>query len=173
LILTVLMTASNASADELCSQLTAFENARFDGAEHPNGRRWAELHWVGSWLDLKNGWGFECRSSGDAVAKGFCSWLVEHSPSEFSTYLPIGILECHGYRFPKPYDSWAHWRSEIEIWRDGREAMLEVNFPDIEGQPGAIRLSTFADNVFDSDAGLPPLGPAPSEQEPSSRAGEK
>jgi hypothetical protein len=156
--LILLLASSEASADELCTRLKPFEAARFDGIEQPKGRRWVELHWVGRWLDLKNGWGFNCLSSGDEGAKKLCSWLVDHSPSEFSTYLPIGILECYGYQFPKPYDEWANWRSDIQLSGYKRQLLLEVNFLGFEGESGAIRLSAFADNVFNATAPLPPMG---------------
>lgn len=112
---------------------------------------------MGSWLDFEHGWGFDCRDSGDTASRTFCAWLVDHSPYEFAVHLPMSMLECYGYRFPIPRDQWANWRSDINLWADNRKLLLEIDFASIKGETGAIRLSSFADDVYDSTAELPPL----------------
>ena len=155
--MTLMAMSSPATADELCRRLKSYHSAPLEGSERPNGRRWVELHWVGSWLDFEQGWGFECRDSGDAASHALCAWLVDHSPYEFAHHLPMSMLECYGYRFPLPRDQWAKWRSDIVLWPDSRQLVLEIDFASVEGETGAIRLSSFAEDVYDSTAELPPL----------------
>ena len=161
---------SNAAASNIhCSHLREFERARFETGS--SARRWVELHWVGQWLDLDQGWGLACVHSEDQASTRLCDWLSENSSSEFPELLPVRILECHGYRFP-PHRSWAAWRSDVTIYTGAERALLlEINFLDIQGETGAIRFSAFAPGQRDAAPALPPLAQLRSGDAGSERRG--
>ncbi len=75
---------------------------------------------------------------------------------------PMGLLECHGYKFPRPYDRWAGWRTDVPIYSDeGTLTLLEVRLDGFEGETGAIRLSVFGANEDDATQQLPPIARLP------------
>ncbi len=115
------------------------------------------MHWRGSWLDFDRGWELACRGSGGREANALCGWLPAHVSYEFATYLPMGILECYGYRFPRPYPQWEGWKAKIPLRNQGRFGLLEVDFADSKDEEGAIRFSTFAPGHDDATDELPPL----------------
>ena len=144
----------------MCEQVSAFHMAKFDGSEQPKGRRWVELHWVGSWLDFDHGWGLKCNHSPDPASAQLCGWLMHHTSYEFADQAPKRILTCYGYRFPRNSE-WGHWKSDIDILNHDRWLQLEIDFATLKGEEGAIRLSSFAPNKDDALVELPPLAPLP------------
>jgi hypothetical protein len=158
LAIVVATATSLAKPDELCAKVKAFHSANFDNTVLPRGRRWVELHWVGSWLDLKNGWGFACRHSPDQASTALCRWLMHHTSYEFSDQAPKRILTCYGYRFPQNSE-WGDWKSQVTILDHDRWLKLDINFATFIGEEGAIRLSSFAPNEDDALVELPPLAP--------------
>lgn len=167
-LLTILSSAQTAwatkvMADELCDRLRSLEWSAPARPTEPS-RRWIEMHWRGHWLDFDRGFGLSCRSSGEPEANALCNWLPEHTSFEFSSVLPMRILECHGYKFPRPFPSWGEWKSEMTV---GERGLLEINFADLKGETGAIRFSTFAPNHDDATDELPPLTAMPPLPAPS------
>ena len=144
----------------MCEQVSAFHKAKFDGNEEPKGRRWVELHWLGRWLDMNSGWGFDCRHSPDQPSANLCAWLTHNTSYEFADLAPKRILSCYGYRFPRNSE-WGAWKSEIDILDHDRWLKLDVDFSGFEGEEGAIRLSSFAPDEDDALLELPPLAPIP------------
>jgi hypothetical protein len=142
----------------MCAQVNAFHMAKFDNTEQPTGRRWVELHWRGSWLDLKNGWGFACRHSPDQASSNLCAWLMHHTSYEFADQAPKRILTCYGYRFPRDSE-WGDWKSEVTILDHDRWLKLDIDFVSFKREEGAIRLSSFAPDKDDALVELPPLAP--------------
>lgn len=142
----------------MCEQVKAFHAAKFDRTEEPKGRRWVELHWVGSWLDFKNGWGLACRHSPDQASARLCAWLTHHTSYEFIDQAPKRILTCYGYQFPRNSE-WGDWKSEISMLDHDRWLELEIDFSGFKGEEGAIRLSSFAPDKDDALVELPPLAP--------------
>lgn len=152
-----------AAEPTFCGRLRNYETAPFPETLNPKGRRWVEFHWTGKWMSGE-GWGWECRNSDDDASRAFCGWLVENTPYEFGHYLLFNILECHGYRFPKPRPQWSGWRSDIDFWgRDGLTLLeIDLHTPS-ETESGMFRLSVF-DKRFDPTlAPLPDLQPLPPE----------
>ena len=144
-----------ARADDLCDYLKAFEEAPFDRSQEETGRRWFEMHWNGAFL--VDQWGLSCSPSPNAAEQALCQWLVEHSSFEFSSNLPLGILQCHGYRFPDTPDAWIDWSATIELWtEDGRLHLLEVNLVGMDDHSPAVRYSVFDTDGGDPDFELPP-----------------
>lgn len=142
------------AADDMCKHLKKFVRTSFDSSEKPEGRRWIELYWRGSWLDLENGFGLECRNSPDLAASKFCSYLLKNSSFEFRAATPMRMLTCYGYDFPS-FTGWRHWVSEIDIVDDDNFVLLEVNFS--EDIDSVIRLSAFAEGMDETLAEMPPL----------------
>ncbi len=160
-IAAALATASTARAEETCDQIDAFHAAPFDATVTPAGRRWVEMRWVGGWLDFEDGFGLECISSPDEGSKSLCGWLIENTSIEFHSNLPARILECWGYRFPRPLPSWGEWRSQMSHLEDDRWMTLEVDLTEGQGDPPAVRLSSFAMDKDEITVELPNLRPAP------------
>ena len=153
--------ASAAEAEETCDQIDAFHNATFDATVDPVGRRWVEMRWIGGWMDFEKGFGLECISSPDEGSNSLCGWLIENTSIEFQTNLPARILECWGYRFPRPFPSWGEWRSQISHLEDDRWLTLEVDLTEGQGDAPAVRLSSFAMDKDEITVELPILRPAP------------
>lgn len=130
--------------DEICDYVRAFERAPFerDAAGHEKFR-WIEVHWIGSWMDFDHGWHLECRPSSDSASKAFCSWLMDNTSFEFSTYLPVRILTCHGYRFPRN-ENIGQWKSEIDLYSENSgQILLQINLEARKKPDQAIRLTVY------------------------------
>lgn len=135
---------SASAADDICSQLSVFHSAPFDQTVQPAGRRWVELHWRGHWLDLDKGFGKECRSSPDAASKALCRWITVNSSREFPALLPMRMLHCFGYQFPRGAgNEWDNWRSNVSILSESRWLLLEIDLVPSSTDDGVIRLSSF------------------------------
>ena len=160
-IAAAMVMASAAGAEETCDRIAVFHSAPFDPTVVPLGRRWVEMRWVGGWLDFENGFGLECISSPDEGSKRLCGWLIENTSIEFQTNLPARILECWDYRFPRPLPSWGEWRSQMSHLEDDRWMTLEVDLTEGQGDPPAVRLSSFAMDKDEITVELPNLRPAP------------
>jgi hypothetical protein len=152
--------ATNALAhdDDLCGRLTTYERLAFPQQQDRSSRlRWVELHWVNSWLVDDHGWGFYCRHSDDEQSDALCAYLLHNTSFEFADILPVGILECYGFRFPTYNYNLGPWIMKTELrGRTNRYVQLEVNFPDNNGdeprETGAVRFA-----IFDDDPAMQPL----------------
>jgi hypothetical protein len=145
-----------AARDSVCNRVAKFHRANLDNVEQPVGRRWVELHWTGHWMDFDRGFGLKCKSSPDSAARELCGWLIDHTSTEFPTNLPMRILTCYGHRFPKSSD-WSGWKSDISLFADDRELLLEIDLLTMRNETGAIRLSSFAPGKDDALAEMSPL----------------
>ena len=115
-----------ADEDELCARLRAFQTAPFDkDAEGKPLRRAIELHWIGAWMDFDNGFGKQCRYGGTAPGKALCTWLPEHTSTEFPANLPMGILRCYGWVIPEYANFWHVQKGSFEINTDAKGNRLD------------------------------------------------
>ena len=154
-LLTVLLVLLSAPAwaeeDELCAHLRAFRAAPFEkDAEGKPLRRSIELHWIGAWLDLENGFGKQCRDGGTTPGRVLCAWLPENTSTEFQANLPMDILRCYGWKIPAYAIDFDIRKGSFEIRRDekGREVedddrylLLEIDMRARKKAHTAIRLS--------------------------------
>ena len=151
-------------ADPLCKQLVEFERSISEDSERTH---WVELHWVGSWLDLENGWSLSCKHSGDTVAKEICSKWVKTTSFEFSYRKPMNILECYGYEFPHPKRSFGNWKSSISLDSKSENwVVLDIDLEESEFESGAIRFSVEPLNSEESLPKLRPLSETPNSAKP-------
>jgi hypothetical protein len=135
--------AADDSSHTFCAELDRFRAAQFDGTEQPAGRRWVEMHWLGTWLDFDNGFGLKCDSSRDGASLRFCGWLETNTSIEFPTRLPTSILKCAGYRVRTPLH-WGNWTRDFSPHEGKRRMLLEVHLVSSKYETGALRLSSFA-----------------------------
>lgn len=154
----VALLANPTPKPRVCEQIKAFTDAPFDASVQPAGRRWVELHWRGHWGI--GTFGFGCRHSPDAASAWLCQWLLHNTSFEFGVDGVKRMLTCYGYRFP-PFSDWSGWKSDIDILDRDRWIKLEVNFADMAGEAGAIRLSSFDKDKDDALVELPPMVPFP------------
>ncbi len=149
--------AGAAGRDEICDQLQAFEAAPFKlGSDGALVRRWVAFEWKGyfpgDYEDI-------CHHSADEAEKAFCSYLIQNTNQEFRADLPLRILHCYGYAFPRyaEYDwdvSKGHFRLHGRL--DDRRLLLNVEALPGEGD-SAIWISVVPNNVVEDDKGPPPL----------------
>ena len=132
-------------ADTICAKLADFVAAQVADAKVQSPRHWVEIHW--DWDQDPNdlpSWSKGCQHSSDASSKELCHWLFEHSSTEFRSSLPIRVLSCYGYRFPKHalYD-WFVWDGEFTPdHRKGRYWLkMELAKTGLPGDESALRLS--------------------------------
>lgn len=158
--LAVLTLSANAADDEICTRLHAFETAPRPLGETGSTRDWIEMRWVGAWMDFDNGWHLECRHSSSNSAAELCGWLIENTSFEFSNYLPIRLLECHDFKFPRPYPNADTWIEKLALFPEtGDEHMvLEIALGGHKGDD-AIRYSVFVGPAAEQKNRLPPLFP--------------
>lgn len=156
--------AANATDREICKQLAAFETAPRALAVDHTARDWVELRWAGAWLDLDHGWHLECTHSDTDAAGRLCGWLLKNSPYEFGYYVPLQILECSGFKFPRPYPNMGLWVQSLPIFPESlrndrdytKHALLEIAFGGHNGD-NAIRYSVFEGPAAEQKNPLPPL----------------
>lgn len=156
-------TQAQAGSNSLCKRLREYAAAPYPETLDPRGRRWIEFHWTGKWLGA-DGWGKHCRFSADPASKELCNWMVGDTPYEFGRYQLFSILECYGYRFPRPFPDWYDWKSKIQLLDHGRwiEFEIDLDTPS-DTESGMFRFSVF-DKEFDPAlAELPELAPLPAE----------
>ena len=161
LLIALSLTSASANAakpEALCAEVTKFHKATFDDTVKPKGRRWVELHWIGSWMDFDHGWGLGCRHSPDRASSNLCEWLTRHTSYEFSQLAPEHLLTCYGYKF-LPNNHWGNWKSDIDLFDDDRWLKLEIDFATLNGETGAVRISSFAKDQEDALVELPSLKP--------------
>lgn len=156
--LAVLTFAANAADDEICTRLHAFETVPQQLGETTSTRDWIEMRWVGAWMDLDNGWHLECRHSSSKSATELCGWLVENTSFEFSNHLPMRILECHEFRFPRPYPNADMWIETIPLFPEtgDQHMVLEIALGGHKGD-NAVRYSVFLGPAAERRNPLPPL----------------
>jgi hypothetical protein len=100
-VLTSLLLAGHARASgSLCEELEKFAKDQEAERANPMRRHWVEFHW-GIDPDPNTFWSWGCRHSDDSFSKQFCGYLMENTSREFRNTLPIRVLKCWGYRFPK------------------------------------------------------------------------
>lgn len=139
------------AADEICSELSKFEKA----SPREKNRRWVEFYWYGEWLTPGKDFGFACKHASDPASNRFCAWLSKNTSMEFSNHLPMRLLECKGYKFPRPFPGFMSWRSKIPISLEtGQSLVLDIDLDHAR----AVRLSLFAADADETEE-LPPLAP--------------
>ena len=146
-------------ADDICAKLSAFENAPFDASLKSPRRHWIEVHWIGNWLDLQNGWSLRCAHSADPASGEFCKWLLQNTSVEFPDRLPRSVLICHGYHFPN-LTYWDHWQLELPLSFNevtGTSTLLQVDLTSHKPPDKGVRLSAFAKGADEVIDPLPPL----------------
>jgi hypothetical protein len=148
-----------ARVDQTCNELRAFYRAPFD--EHPSddakNYRSVEMHWLGAWMDFDHGWKLECRDTGDDPGKKLCGWLTANTSFEFASYLPLRILECHGFRFPHPFPQIGFGHTEITLWDKEREVLLQIDFRERKAEDFAVRLTLFRPHHDEATDSLKPV----------------
>lgn len=148
-----------ATPDELCARLRTFETAPLPKGE----RRWVEFHWG---YDQAAFLSWACRHSKDQLTKTTCDWLMAHTDQEFTMQLPLRIMKCHGYRFPKFASlDWKGIEGTIELrGASSRRVLLDLNYRDLPKGEQAVRISVEDSNVrYDPDE-LPPIEPMPKDK---------
>jgi hypothetical protein len=142
----IFSSARAARSDEICARLRPFETARLLGP----GVRWVEFHWS---FDKESIWSWGCLHSNDALAKATCAWLLGHTNQEFSMELPLRIMTCHGYRFPRfASNDWRKITGTIELQgARGRRVLLDFAYGILPAGEQATRLS-----VSNEDASADP-----------------
>ncbi len=158
-----------APKDDLCAQLRAYEAADFqNGSDGKPIRRSITFDWIGGWLTPNMEWGCE-RKKADARSVALCSYLMDHTSLEFRSLLPLSVLRCYGYKFPKfvSYD-WGNWTSNIKLHgeKQDRTLAMEVDLSRRSAPNGAVRISVTPENPGKDDVDLAPLGtdaPKPAE----------
>ncbi|OGN44098.1 MAG: hypothetical protein A2623_10520 [Caulobacterales bacterium RIFCSPHIGHO2_01_FULL_70_19] len=108
-------------------------------------------------MDFEGGFGLQCVSSDDEAARSLCGWLIENTSMESRSNLPVRVLECWGYRFPRPIPSWGEWRADVSTLLDERWLTLEVDLTEDAPAVPAVRLSSFAEGEDEITAELPKL----------------
>jgi hypothetical protein len=152
--LSLAATSSAFADEEMCRRLRAFEQAPFErGADGKAQLRFVEVHWVGCWMDYDHGFGSNCQHSPDQAARELCAWLPDHTPLEFQTILPRGILKCHGLEegdwFP-----WLGRLSRLKSPADDRRLLFEIDFQNRNRCHHALRLRIVPDGAVQN---LPPM----------------
>lgn len=155
--------AQAASGDDICRQLQAFETAPFaKGADGKSIRRSVTFRWIGPWM-IDAAWRCD-RDQADSAAVKLCAYLMDNTSIEFRNNLPMRVMRCYGYRFPKyaAYD-WHDWAGSFTLHPPGsdRELELEVDLDSRLDPDAAVRISALPDNADRSkdDADPPPLAP--------------
>jgi hypothetical protein len=116
-------------------------------------RVWIEVRWSGQGIGDPR-YGMQCTRS-DKSATELCEWVVKNSSWEFPHALPMRILECVGYTFPRPFTGWKKWDAVIPVkWSTGGYSLLELNFSE---STSALRFSGFALGQDERSERLPPL----------------
>jgi hypothetical protein len=145
-VLATLIGGQAAAQDRLCAEVRAFERAAFhrDAAGRPV-RNVMEYRWVGNWLS-SDGFGSECVHP-DAAATRLCGYLRGRTSYEWSSALPMRILECYGYRFPRPFPHWEGWTGTVSLPTrlEDRALILEMDLRDRDPRHEAIRFSSIPD----------------------------
>jgi hypothetical protein len=157
--LSVVTSAFADAPDDICAKLSAFENAPFDSSANSPRRHWVEVHWIGNWLDLQNGWKLRCDHSADPASGEFCKWLLQNTSFEFADRLPRAMLICHGYHFPD-LTYWDDWRLELPLsFNEITETstLLQVDLTSHKPPESAVRYSAFAKGADQALNPLPPL----------------
>jgi hypothetical protein len=154
-VVPVVAQAKGSSKDDLCGRLRAFEAAPFEvGSDGQPIRRFVEFQWSDSWL-TGGTWG--CRHTPDAVARSFCSYLIDNTNQEFSVALPWRVLKCHGYVFPSYSTDWNNWTADIVLRGSRDDRSLDLDVYLIHGSvDAAVRISAI------------PLRPSRDDREPPS-----
>jgi hypothetical protein len=157
--LSVVTSAFADAPDDICVKLSAFENAPFDSSANSPRRHWVEVHWIGNWLDLQNGWKLRCDHSADPASGEFCKWLLQNTSFEFADRLPRAMLICHGYHFPD-LTYWDDWRLELPLsFNEITETstLLQIDLTSHKQPESAVRYSVFAKGADQALNPLPPL----------------
>jgi hypothetical protein len=100
-LVSVVYPGPSLAADELCTKLSAFEQAPL--AELPSGglqRRWIDFSWEPPGDlppdEIQLGATLRCVGS-DSVATQLCDYALHNSSFEFMALLPLRILACQGF----------------------------------------------------------------------------
>lgn len=154
----LLVGSANAEDEGVCSHLRAFETAPRIFAANGTTRDWIEMRWVGLWMDLDNGWHLSCADSGSDAGKKLCGWLIQHTSFEFPDHFPIGILECHGFKFPIPHPISDKWIETLSLFPEQGEQHMKLEIA-LGGHKGdnAVRYSVFLGPTAEQKNPLPPL----------------
>ena len=127
------------AADELCTELKAFEQAPL--AELPGGglqRRWIDFRWEPPGElppdEIQLGATLRCVGS-DSVATQLCDYALHNSSFEFIALLPLRILACHGFASgsrPMP----RRWVEELS-WDTPKGLIEELQIDQLD-RPDAV-----------------------------------
>jgi hypothetical protein len=105
----------------------------------PAPRHFVEFHWGqdGDAIFSKG-----CRHSEDTGSAKFCHWLLDNTSWEFRARLPISILQCFGYGFPKdPAGDWAVYDGQFSHeYSKGNWLKMELASKGLPGTETALRL---------------------------------
>lgn len=148
---------ADAWSPRLCKAIKAFERAPLsvgkDGQALP---RSVELYWRAAW-SFEN-FGYTCLHGGAAAGKALCGALAP-PPQEFRKRLPLAILRCYGYVFPKLVEyHWGPWQSEIGLGsRYGSGLRLDIFMIQEKGTRDALRLTKFPEGYDTIHDPLPSL----------------
>lgn len=150
------------AADQICAQLKTFVKDQIAEKAEPAPRHWVEFHWEID-PDPNAFWSWGCRPSEDLSSKRFCAWLMENTSREFRNMLPVRVLRCMGYRFPRqPSFEWHVSDGEFRnTQNDGSWLILEVSSKFPNPMESAVRISyENVDRRFEPDD-LPDIQPLP------------
>jgi hypothetical protein len=140
--------------DAICNQLRSFEAAPFArGADGKPAARSVAFFWSGDWLI---GGSLGCRrKKTDSASVDFCSYLGMNTNQEFRGQLPIRILTCFGYRFPRgAFSEWGPWVAEIrDLGRQGdRSVTLKIDLNRPDSADGEVQIWSLPVGVYADDA---------------------
>jgi hypothetical protein len=161
--------AAAATVDPLCQVLRHFEVATNGTQAHE--RRWIEFHW-GFDADPNTLWSWGCRHSAHASATATCAWLKDHTNQEFTMQLPMGVMRCYGYRFPRYADyDWDGMLGTITLrGHRGRRLILDLNYRDLPHGESAMRLAIEESGVSYEPDEQEPIRPMASDEQQPRRA---
>ncbi len=150
-----------AASDDLCNHLRTLEASPLATADDGKAvRRWVEFRWWGQWMV---GGGSGCRHSPDQVAAATCAYLMENTSREFRASLPLRVLSCYGYSFPKfPQYDWDDWTGVVKLHgqKSDRQMTMEVDLTGRKSPASTVRISVVPDNPSIADGEPPPLSPS-------------
>jgi hypothetical protein len=88
---------------------------------------------------------------------------MDHTSHEFVMTLPLGIMQCYGYRMPMfPQYDWSDISGTVILHgTQGRKLILDMNYRDLPGGEMAMRLAIEnPDTDYEPDT-LPAIVPLP------------
>jgi hypothetical protein len=133
------------AANGLCDQLKSFGLTPL--AKLPDGglqRRWIDFSWSAPENlapdEIQIGATLRCHGSDD-TGKALCQYLLHHTPHEFITYLPQGILQCEGFASARPASP-SKWVEELSWDAPGDVIeMLQIDQFDRPNTDATLRLT--------------------------------